>query len=252
MDRIILLDADIPVYKFAAAGQADANGDRLYEPYKHVVRKLDDSIEALGDQMEATRIIVCLSSDPNWRKTVLPTYKGNRKDTEDPEYRAKLKQHLLDNYECMQFPELEGDDVMGILATDPEFPGRKVIISEDKDMKTIPHRKHKQSANWLFNPAKDRKPRKVSEADADYFWMMQTLMGDSTDGYTGIPGIGEKKAEKILGPVEEGHFDLWWDLVVDAYNNRDLTMEDAWVQATVARILRAEDYDQQKQERFPW
>lgn len=253
MERIILLDADVPVYKFAAGGQIDAMGERMYIPFNRVVKQLDDSIEQLGEQMEATRILICLSDETNWRKKVLPTYKSNRKDTEDPEYRARLKQHLLDAYDCMQFPFLEGDDVMGILATDPEFTGKKVIVSIDKDMKTIPSRVHKhRSANWLFNPDKDRKPRKVSEDEANYFWMTQTLMGDSTDGYTGIPGIGEKRALKILGPIEEGSMTLWWERVIEAYEAKGLTADDAKVQATVARILRHEDYNQDTGDIIPW
>lgn len=242
MDRVVLLDADIPVYKYAAAAQVDTNGERLYRPLPVVKKELDEQVEVLADQMEATKVVICLSSDPNWRKTVLPTYKGNRKG-EDPEYRAALKQHLIDNYECEQRPTLEGDDVMGILATDPDYPGKKVIVSIDKDMQTIPTRIYpKRSVNWLFNPDKDRKPRKVSENEADYFWMLQTLMGDSTDGYTGIPNVGPAKAQKILGPMKEGTLELWWELVCDAYDNKGLSMDDACVQADVARILRFEDY----------
>jgi len=89
--------------------------------------------------------------------------------------------------------------------------------------------------------------------------MMQTLMGDTTDGYSGCPWVGEKKARDALGEPQDGHLSLWWDLVVDTYENATrkgenlgLGIEDALVQARVARICRAEDYDFNKQEAIPW
>ncbi|NIP35027.1 MAG: exonuclease, partial [Thermoplasmata archaeon] len=34
----------------------------------------------------------------------------------------------------------------------------------------------------------------ITKVEADRFWMKQTLMGDKTDGYDGIPGVGPKTA----------------------------------------------------------
>ena len=38
----------------------------------------------------------------------------------------------------------------------------------------------------------------TSDEEANAFLWMQTLMGDSTDGIPGIPGLGAKTAEKII------------------------------------------------------
>jgi len=270
MRRVILLDADIPIFRYSAVNQRDivwSEGDEsvaVNPPFEMVADQVDAHIEELADTLEADRIIICLSEpvrEKNWRKGILPTYKDNRKDTKSPEYRQKLSDYLEEHYECYKKPTLEGDDVMGILATNPDIvKGKKVIVSQDKDMKTIPTRIFKgKSVNWLFNPDKDKKPRKVTESEADWFWMMQTLMGDTTDGYSGCPWVGEKKARDALGEPQDGHLSLWWDLVVDTYENATrkgenlgLGIEDALVQARVARICRAEDYDFNKQEAIPW
>src|SRR5262249_40632645 len=120
-----------------------------------------------------------------------------------------------------------------ILATsDKIIPGRKIIVSADKDMKTIPGEHYDPNKRELGVVT-------VSRLEADGYHMMQTLTGDTTDGYTGCPGVGPKKAEKILG--DEPH--LWWHRVVEAYDKAGLSEAEALTQARVARILRATDYD---------
>jgi 5'-3' exonuclease len=81
------------------------------------------------------------------------------------------------------------------------------VVSIDKDMAQIP--------GWHVNPTKDDFPRWVSEEEADYFLALQWLTGDSTDGIPGLPGIGPKKAEKLLGglrapgnPIQKA-LDVW-------------------------------------------
>ena len=81
--------------------------------------------------------------------------------------------------------------------------------------------------------------------------MLQTLMGDRTDGITGIPKIGPKKAENILGMVSSDLPSLW-STVVSAYENAGLTIDDALKTARLTRILRAEDYDKSNMEIRLW
>src|SRR3546814_8955273 len=64
----------------------------------------------------------------------------------------------------------------------------RVIVSEDKDMQTLPNVKI-----WR----QDKLVETTAES-AENFWLYQTLMGDSTDGYKGCPGCGPKSAEAIL------------------------------------------------------
>jgi len=270
MKRVILLDTDIPIYQIAAVNEEaisfDGGETVTYDPgeWDDVTKQLDESMESLMDTLHADRLICCLSepvSANNWRKQILPSYKSNRKATRTPEYRQPLSDYIEEKYECFKRPTLEGDDVMGILATHPDIvKGEKIIVSIDKDMKTIPTRKSPGSINLLYNPDKDQfGPHEVTLNEANHFWMMQTLMGDTTDGYKGCPNIGPKKAMDILGPPEEGHLSLWWDLVCDTFENarykgenRGLGMEDALVQAQVARICRCNNYDFDRKEVIPW
>ena len=63
-------------------------------------------------------------------------------------------------------------------------------MSDDKDMLTIPAKVYRPSQDLLVDITSD-------EADKQFY--MQTLAGDAVDGYSGIPGVGAKKAEAILG-----------------------------------------------------
>ena len=176
-----------------------------------------------------------------------------------------MKKWLVDEYDAKIKPGIEADDTMGILATHPRLvKGEKIIVSLDKDMKTIPGLLYR--AGELIE---------LSEEDADYWHMYQTIIGDSTDGYPGCPGAGPTMAEHLLkdhvkltpyehelkrgkrkGEIEiryaEEPADTMWESVVSVYESKGLTEEDALVQARCARILRYQDYDFKKKEAKLW
>jgi DNA polymerase-1 len=77
-------------------------------------------------------------------------------------------------------------------------------------------------------------------------------MGDPADGYKGIPGVGLKRAAKILDQAEDGEPQEFWSLIVEAYEARGLTEDDAILNARMARILRWEDYDYDNKEVKLW
>ena len=105
------------------------------------------------------------------------------------------------------------------------------MVSDDKDMLGRP--------GQLFRPSTDEL-HEISVEDADRFFLTQVLTGDPTDGYKGLPGVGPKKAEAILGPRPH------WGAVEQAYIKAGHTKEDALVQARLARILRWSDWDAEK------
>lgn len=272
----LLLDTDIVAYKFSAANEQsfdwDGDGDkvRVTEDIEDVMVQTIDYVEELKVKLKADELIVCLScpTSENFRLSILPTYKGNRDPAKKPLQLGLVKQRLADHYPSYERPTLEADDIMGILSTHPTLvKGKKVIVSEDKDMKTIP--------GWLFNPRKDQKPKLISEADADYFHLYQTLIGDSTDHYSGCPDVGPVNATEVLdnpyllvpydyefkrGPrkgmtevrYEKVPTEDRWAAIVSQFERQGLTEDDALVQARVARILRASDYNFKTKEVILW
>jgi DNA polymerase-1 len=244
-DIVALIDSDIVAFQAASVCQQNIDwGDGM--PTQTADRStaivmLDNAIDRVVTQLHANRTIVCLTASDNWRKQVLSSYKSNRKDVVKPVLLGAMREHLQDNYECFIRPTLEADDVMGILSTHPTLvQGKKIIVSEDKDMQTVP--------GWLFNPRKDTRAHLISPDAAYRFHMYQTLMGDAVDGYRGCPRIGKQRAEKILQDSQGDY----WNSVVAAYENAGLTIDDALQQARVARICQFADYDYKTKEVILW
>jgi DNA polymerase-1 len=244
----LLLDADIIAFKIASVSQKTyqfpgCEPSVVLDDWDEVWPRIDAAIDDLKARLKTTEVIVCLScpTAENWRMGILPTYKANRDYSKRPVYLSAVKQYMEEHYPSYRRDTLEADDIMGILSTHPTLvKGKKIIVSEDKDMKTIP--------GWLFNPAKDTKPRLISWAEADDWHLYQTLCGDTTDGYKGCPGIGPVKAVRIL---ENAIADPWFE-VVETFESKGLTEADALVQARVARICRASDYDFKNKVVIPW
>ncbi len=251
MSRTLLIDADVVAYNAAASKEVATHwGDGYWTWHcdENVVKAaILEMLDRYMDELKGTDMKLCLTdSEGNFRFGVLPSYKGNRKNTKKPLVLRSIKQWLIDEHQAYFRPTLEGDDCMGILATANVIKGEKVIVSIDKDMKTIP---------GLFCHRLEDGIMEITEAEADYWHLYQTLIGDTTDGYSGCPGVGPKAAEKIIGLSSEasdldmGHA---WSLVVKAFKKAALSKADALQQARVARILRASDYDFKKKEPILW
>jgi DNA polymerase-1 len=238
MKRTLLIDGDIVAYRYSSTVEQEVDwGDDVWslwadakEAKKLILQYLDQLVEVTA----ADDFIFTFSDKDNFRKTIYPDYKHNRKGKRKPTCYKGIKTWLEAEYESIDMPTLEGDDVMGILATSGKYE-ETVIVSEDKDMKTIP------GLLWRAAEMED-----ISEEYADYYHLYQTLVGDATDGYKGCKGIGDKRATDILSK------DPTWEAVVKAYEKAAQTEEEALVQARLARILRASDYNTKTQEPILW
>ena len=75
-------------------------------------------------------------------------------------------------------------------------------------------------------------------------------MGDRVDGYLGCPGVGEKTAPRILdklvkspGRIAQAEFGDVWAGIVAQFEKAKSNAAEALVNAQVARILHASDYE---------
>lgn len=257
-ERTILLDGDPFCYQLAYAHADEFDfGDGAFDHHglDAALEELDEDIKELMDTLQGDKLIVALTCPNNWRYAVLPSYKSNR-GKDKPVLYSGIRQGILDRYEALLWPTMEADDLLGIHATCRVLcPGETVIVSPDKDMKTIP---------GLYS--KGGEPMLITPFDADLFHLTQTLTGDQVDGYKGCPWIGPKKALKIfqeaLGfhpgspkrpdELSSDQFIAIWQAIVQAYEDKNLTEQDALVQARVARICRSSDYDPITREVILW
>jgi DNA polymerase-1 len=233
----LLIDADFIVYKCCAAAETEVDfGDDVIL----VTSKFSDAYNAtqreltkLKDQFGSfTSLILFFSDSVNFRKSILPEYKGHRNRKKPCGYRRIINQ-LKTEYEVIIMPELEADDAMGIYAT--KNPGN-MIVSPDKDMKQIPGKLYNLDETFT-----------VSKESGAAWHLIQTLAGDQTDGYGGVPGIGVKRAETLFN--KEGYS---WKTVVKAFADKGYTAVTAIANARLARILTVDDYDFKKQQPILW
>lgn len=248
--KLLLIDGDEFIFKSCAAVEEEVKWDDqnhvLFSNPNKAWKVLSDMLERIFQRFDTTSCTVCLSPEPrtNFRYEVDPSYKNNRSESRKPLCYKTMRERLQTEFKCVDFPNLEADDVMGVLATRPTS-SHKIIVSQDKDMKTIP------TTVWT---GKDL--LHISEQEADWWHMFQTLVGDTSDGYKGCPGIGKVKAEKLLNEALEQprhHGDnVMWPVVVEQFTAKGLTEADALVQARLARILRWSDWDAEKKEPILW
>jgi len=238
MYRTLLIDGDIVVYQYASTVEQEIDwGDdvwSLWADAKEAKQLILQHLDILVDMTGADDFIFCFSDKDNFRKDIEPSYKSNRKGKRKPTCYKALKHWIESEYKTEQWHGLEADDVMGIMQTADMLTGETVIVSEDKDMKTIP------GLLW-----RSGEMLTITTEQADYNHLYQTLIGDSTDGYPGLRGVGEKRASTILENPN-------WESVVGAFIKSGHTEEEALTQARLARILRAEDYNFEYGEPILW
>tara|TARA_R100000654_G_scaffold15151_1_gene32290 strand:- start:81 stop:809 length:729 start_codon:yes stop_codon:yes gene_type:complete len=225
----LLIDADYIVYKACAGAEDEIDwGDDVIT----VTSKFSDAMAFVTRDLskiksefmwDTPEVVLFFSDSKNFRKKIYPEYKGHRNRKKPCGYRRVITE-LSKQYEVIRLPELEADDSMGIYATN--HPGN-IIVSPDKDLRQIPGK--------LYNM---KETISITPEEGEQWHYIQTLAGDQTDGYSGVPGIGVKRAVALF---EEHGYN--WKTVVQAFVDKGLTEKDALMNARLAKILTNKEYD---------
>ncbi|WP_397381092.1 hypothetical protein [Pseudomonas sp.] len=292
----LLLDGDYLLFSAMSAAEEEVDwGDDIWSlqcDHNKARAILRGTIRVITERLkefQGAQLVMVFSTAngaDNWRKQVLDTYKANRKGKRKPVGYPVLLEEMLNDletyYRTFQWQGLEGDDVIGILATHPEYldVDEAIPVSCDKDFNTIPGRFYWLTQNKIVTN---------TLAEANRWHMYQAIKGDTTDGYGGIPGVGEqvdgvpllewldnptyfyqatktmksgpRKGEEVLYwtscKVGDEEWDLHqapskWDCVVSLANKQGMTEDELIVQAQVARILRKEDFCWETMRPIPW
>lgn len=240
----LLIDGDVLVYRAALSAEYEHRWEdgiwTLEAREDDAINFIEKTIDSITASLGSCDYVVALScTKSNFRKDIYPDYKSNRKDHRKPLLYRFIRDYISTEHPTKVQEGLEGDDVIGILATKGKKKPNTVIVSIDKDFKSIPNKYWNMDSEEMVD---------TTPEEAHRFHMLQTLMGDTVDGYGGCKGVGPKTAEKVLN-ASEG---CLWESVVKQYNKAGMTEEDALVQARLARILHASDYDFKKKEVKLW
>lgn len=232
MKPLLIVDFDPVLYRSAQAAEDELD----FEPevtiivgnFRRAKQIVEQEINNLLQRFDTDRLICFTTSSVNFRKEVDPTYKGNRVGKRKPCGYKKLKNWAKTQWHCCEQEGLEADDLIGIEVTSGKHDNF-ILCSPDKDMQQFPVRIWNGKEEFTQTPEKAMLKR----------WH-QALTGDQTDGYSGVPGIGPKKADAILGKVKDGRY---YEAVRDAFIEAGLTEEDAIRNIRLATILTADQWN---------
>jgi 5'-3' exonuclease len=199
----ILVDADIVCYRCAASAEN--------EPQEIAIVRTDILMKNILQHGDSYLAFLSGPKETNFRYTINPEYKANRKDKVDPKHREVCKQFLIQEYGAITTTSGEGDDALGIHQTEDT-----IIASIDKDLLMIP------GHHWNFVK---EEYKEVSELDGLKAFYKQMLIGDPSDGIKGIDGIGKVKAAKLIDPLED--FPAMEQVVGNLYNDKERFLMNA-------------------------
>jgi len=228
---MLLLDTDFIAYKSAQACEEGIDfGDDVIitqSNFSEVLKIFERELRKITTAMMDDEVILYFSSSENFRKKIYPDYKGHRNRRKPLGYK-RLVNWCKENFSTVVRDDLEADDALGIDATNHQLDDKPIIVSPDKDMRQIP--------GILWNMSDD--VEEITKEEGDRWHLIQSLAGDPTDGYPGCPGIGIKRAADLI----DKH-DFPWEAVCQAYREKGLSDDDALLNARLAKILQATDYD---------
>lgn len=173
-------------------------------------------------------------------------YKGNRKEMNKPKAYDYIREYMASKFHAKTLLGLEADD--GVAALARENPGKMIVTSGDKDLKTIP--------GLHLSPTMPHIQKGVvfiSELGACRNLYVQMLMGDRIDNIKGLsgdklhPGWGPTKARKAIDQfICEGdmadfvakQYQLAYPNGVIGYAGNHLTWQEMLVETANLLFLR--------------
>ena len=153
-------------------------------------------------------LAVCFDKGGSQQRTAIyPEYKANREET--PEAIRLAVPYIHQILEAMRIPIIEkegyeADDIIGTLSKKAEKQGYTVyMVTPDKDYSQLvsphifmykPARGGNEVEIWGVEEVKENFQVEYPEQVIDLLGMM----GDAVDNIPGLPGVGEKTAQKLL------------------------------------------------------
>jgi len=181
-NKVVLIDADSLMY-FSSYGSEE---DQILSETK-LSEKIYDILNIVGTSYNVEKYYVFVKGSNNFRYKIFPAYKKNR--PEKHPIIDVLNKYLVENFGAIEAHNAESDDYAYSYSQLPEYKGRTIICSVDKDLLQIPGIHYDYQKN---------KYHEIDEDTARYNLAIQMLMGDSADGILCLRGYGPKKAQKII------------------------------------------------------
>lgn len=154
----------------------------------------------------------------NFRYMIFPEYKANRKAMVIPDGLYDLKLKLCEEFNGTIHTQWEADD--WVVYAIKKYSEKYVLCAVDKDvLNSVAGRHFNYYESGVFG--KDMHYIETAEEIAKVWPYLQCITGDTSDGITGVKGLGPKKAMNFLS-YTASHEELW-EGVVRAYKGDEAT-----------------------------
>ena len=243
MKKTLLIDGDVLAYQSAFIAQANIQWEgELWTTHSDLSLAKNwviERFEMFKEKTGADAFVIAISDKNNFRRKLNPLYKANRRSKFAPIGLSPMRDWMAEEYGTVIYPNLEADDTIAIMATDLTPDEERIIVSIDKDFKSVPCTFYDFNRDEIHD---------VSVEDANKYHLMQTMAGDPVDGYKGIPGVGVVKAMRLLDKNGAN-----WDTVLKAYSDAQLTEEEALTNAWMAYLIQHKEFDPVNQQlKYLW
>jgi len=226
-DTVLLIDGDIFMYKCSSPKQI--NGEVVEEDTLELaISKFNNWLKTLINNTKSNNYIGFLTGKSNYRYSIYPEYKANRKGKPKPQHLSALRDYAINQYGFIVSEGVEADDMLAIAHTvliNSEY--KPIIVTSDKDLSTNPC--------TIYNLFKDEY-NEVSEYHAWYKLNYQLVVGDTVDNVKGISGKGEKAALAILTDTSLSD---WTSSIIKEYISvyKEEGLKEYWKNFQLLRII---------------
>lgn len=174
------------------------NGEKIYTGMLYGTL---ESIILMQKKYEPKKIIFCHEGSPKHRLKLNPNYKAHRSKDEIPFFdeQFKLTTGVLSFLGIMQVKadDYEADDLIATFVERTE--GKKLIVSSDKDLYCLID----PNTSILIHMPKQQlftveDFRAKFQFSPKWFDMYIAMVGDKSDGISGLPKIGPSRTKAIL------------------------------------------------------
>lgn len=228
---IALIDGDIVAYRTATAYAKEDQGLACWQA--------GETIQRILNETSASSYACYLTGSDNFRYTVYPDYKANRRDVPKPVHLGPIREHLVAEWNAKVTDGIEADDAMGI-AQMADITQATIICSIDKDLLQIPGNHYnfvKQELSY------------VHPIDGLRFFYYQLIMGDRTDNIFGYDGKARSSVPKFLQDRIEALYSFvderdMFELVRYMYNDDERMLMNG-------RVLRIQQQENEPLWEFP-
>lgn len=194
MKRLAIIDGDHVVWR--AAGSCEPTKAKPYlESKEDAIARANQLMTGILYSLGDPDYELYISGSGNWRYSIDPEYKANRRDKRNPTWLQDVREHLVLTWRAELVNGMEVDDQCGIRMTQEEDA---ICVSLDKDLLQLPG-KH-------YNFAKDLS-QYISPLDGLRRFYKQIIEGDAADNVPSFDGkfrnYTPQKVQKLLDPIDE-------------------------------------------------